>query len=316
MHKFKSLLVSLTLVTATSPGLFAQAVVAAPADIVKAGVGYDYSRGDYGYISDTEVQSTSLHLSHESQRWLFRAVFPYVTVKGPASVVSSGGPVFAAPPRPIRSYQSGWGDIVAAGTFHANPSADNWNVDLTGRVKFGTADEGKGLGTGKTDYYAQADFYRRFGSVTPFATIGYRFLTDSATYQLRDGVYASAGGSFRVSDPTAIGLSVDWRSRIVAGGEQAFESTFFVSHNPTDRWNLVGYVLKGFTDASADVGVGGLVSYRRERACEKSGTPACSAESPFSHAHAFQCSRFSGSHPAGREREPASWTRRPAQFCG
>lgn len=262
LSKNQNLIVAaLALLTATAP-LRSQSVVTEPTSTLKAGVGYDYSRGDYGFTSDTEVQSTSLHLTHDSPRWQFRTIFPYVMVKGPASVVSGGGPIFAAPARPTRSYKSGWGDIIASGTFHANPSAENWNVDFTGRVKFGTADEAKGLGTGETDYYAQTDFYRRYGTITPFASIGYRFLGDSATYQLRDGAYASVGSSFRLSDPTSIGVSLDWRSRIVPGGKDAAESTFFVSHAPADRWNLVGYVLKGFTDASPDLGLGGMVNYR------------------------------------------------------
>ena len=37
---------------------------------------------------------------------------------------------------------------------HANPLL----IDLTGKVKFGTADENKGLGTGENDYAVQADW--------------------------------------------------------------------------------------------------------------------------------------------------------------
>lgn len=234
-----------------------------PASSLKVGIGADYSSGDYGFSDDTEVFSTSLNLTHESQQWLLRAVVPYVTVRGPASVVNGSGAVFAAPARPTRSSKSGIGDVIGSATFHARPSADHVNVDFTGRVKFGTADEAKGLGTGETDFYAQTDLYQRFGHVTPFTSLGYRFLGKTSLYQLKDGPYASLGSIFQTTDATSVGLSLDWRSRIVAGGKDAFESTLFVVHNPTaSRWNLVGYVLKGYTDASADLGLGGLVNYR------------------------------------------------------
>jgi hypothetical protein len=176
--------------------------------------------------------------------------------------VNGSGAVFAAPARPTRSSKSGIGDVIGSATFHANPSADQLNVDFTGRVKFGTADDAKGLGTGETDFYTQTDLYQRFGNITPFTTLGYRFLGKTSLYQLKDGPYAAIGSVFRASDWTSVGLSLDWRSRIVPGGDHAFESTLFVVHNPTTRWNLVGYVLKGYTDASPDIGLGGLVNYR------------------------------------------------------
>jgi hypothetical protein len=264
MHTLKYFCAVLAVSLGTTPAMLAQTTAGdPPPGVVRLGVGFDYSRGDYGFTEDTEVFSTSANLSCENSQWLVRAVIPYVTVKGPASVVGDAGRgVFAGPARPTRSYQRGLGDVVGMLTYHAHPSADGLNVDLTGRVKFPTADEAKGLGTGKTDYYAQTDLYRRFGSVTPFGTVGYRFLGDSARYQLRDGLYASVGSSFRVADPTVLGVSFDWRSRIVTGGEDAREVTVFVSHDPNDRWRIVGYVLKGFSDASADIGVGGLVSRR------------------------------------------------------
>lgn len=255
-------LFALALGCALPSRLAAQTTVEEPATIFKAGIGFDYSKGDYGFTGDTEVFSSSLNVTAENSEWLLRAVIPYVSVKGPASIVGGAGPVFAAPARPTRSYQRGLGDIVTSATYHAHPSADGLNVDLTGRVKFPTSDEAKGLGTGETDFYAQTELYRRYGNITPFLTVGYRFMGDSPLYQLEDGAYASAGSMFRTGESTSVGASLEWRSRIVVGGEDAFEGAFFVTHNPNDRWNLIGYVLKGFSDASPDIGLGGLISYR------------------------------------------------------
>lgn len=262
-HSFLTTAAMLALGFGIGSPLVAQTTVeTTPPSSVKVGVGFDYSKGDYGFSGDTEVYSSSLHLTYESPQWLLRAVVPYVSVKGPAVIVAGSGPVFAAPARPSRSYQRGLGDVTTTATFHAMPSTDGLNVDLTGRVKFPTSDEAKGLGTGETDFYAQTDLYRRYGNVTPFGSAGYRFLGSSSLYQLEDGFYASAGSVFRVADPTSLGVSLDWRSRIVPNGDHALETTFFVTHNATERWNLMGYVLKGFTDASPDVGLGGMATYR------------------------------------------------------
>jgi len=113
----------------------------------------------------------------------------------------------------------------------------------------------------ETDFYTQMDFRQTIGSVTPFASIGYRFLGTNARYQLEDGLYASAGASFVVVEGTALGLSLDWRSRIQRNADNATEGTVFIAHNVNARWKLVGYALAGFTDASPDFGFGGLIIY-------------------------------------------------------
>ena len=151
---------------------------------------------------------------------------------------------------------------MLSATYHARPVPGELNVDFTGRVKFGTADEDKGLGTGETDYYGQIDLYQNFGTITPFGTVGYRVLGTNATFQLKDGMYASAGAAFRVSTKTVVGAAYDWRSRIIEGAQNGTDAIAFVSTSPNDRWNVLGYLLTGFNDASPDYGVGGLATYK------------------------------------------------------
>lgn len=233
-----------------------------PPAAVKLGVGFDYSRGDYGFSRPTEVFSVPVNLIYEHDRWIVRATVPYLSVKGPASVVEGSGPLVAAPGRPITKYQSGVGDSLVAVTYHAHPVPGELNVDLTGRVKLPTADDAKGLGTGETDYYAQADLYQTFGNTTPFVSVGYRFMGTNAIYPLKDGAYVSLGASYRLTPATAIGAAYDWRSRIIAAAPNASDMIVFVSTNPNDRWNVLGYVLAGFNEASPDLGLGGAVTYK------------------------------------------------------
>jgi hypothetical protein len=230
--------------------------------VVKLGIGYDYSTGKYGFPQATEVSSIPLNLSYDQGRWAFKATVPYITIKGPASVVEGTGAAAGAPARPTTNSESGLGDIMLGATFHARPVAGELNVDLTGRVKFGTADVPKGLGTGETDYYTQVDLYQSFGTVTPFATFGYRFLGTNASFALKDGPYATAGAAFRVSTTTVVGAGYDWRSRIISGAQNGTDGLAFISTTPSDHWNLLGYVLVGFNSASPDLGVGGLATYK------------------------------------------------------
>jgi hypothetical protein len=253
----------LCLLFAGSPLIAEDAVEVQTPTVVKLGAGFDYSRGDYGFTQVTEVFMVPLNLSLDKDRWSYKATLPYIAIIGPASVVTgSGGATSGAPPRPTSQKESGVGDVMLSATYHARPVPGGLNVDLTGRVKFGTADEEKGLGTGETDYYAQVDLYQNFGVITPFATFGYRMLGSNAMFPLEDGWYATAGAAFRVSAKTVVGAAYDWRSRIIDGAENGTDALAFISMNPNDRWNVLAYVLVGFNDASPETGVGGALTYR------------------------------------------------------
>lgn len=258
------LLLPLLIPAILSTPLLAQSETASmnPA-VVKLGAGFDYSRGKYGFTQSTEVLSIPVNLTVDKNRWSFKATLPYITIKGPASIVSgAGGAASGAPARPTTQTESGMGDAMLSATYHARPVPGELNIDFTGRVKFGTADEDKGLGTGEMDYYGQVDLYQNMGTITPFATIGYRVLGSNATFHLKDGPYVTAGAAFRVSPSTVVGAAYDWRSRIIDGAKNGTDAIAFISNNPNESWNLLGYVLKGFNNASPDLGVGGAVTYK------------------------------------------------------
>lgn len=249
---------SLLLLSRPTPGR-AQTVASDPPRITyKLESGVTYSRGDYGLAEDTEVFVVPFSLVAETGPWVFRATLPWVSIKGPASVIGdtgTGGPV-----RPTNARESGLGDSTLSVTYRLNPGVDRLNIDLTGRVKLPTGDDARGIGTGKTDEYAQVDLYRTFGWITPFGTAGYRWLGDGR-YQLEDGGYASGGLLFNLAPGTSVGASVEWRSRLVAGAENATEGSVFVFQRFSEHWNGSLSVMKGFTDASANYGTSAQLSY-------------------------------------------------------
>ena len=240
----------------------APAVVEQPTRSLSVGTGFDYSRGDYGLSEDTEVFSVPATIAYEIPKWIFRASVPFTTIKGPAEVVSGGTRVGGGGPRPDSDSESGIGDVLVSATHMLGPVLGPVSMDLTARVKFPTADENKGLGTGATDKYLQADFYQVIKRTIPFATVGYRFLGDSSRYELENGAYASAGAAYLLTDATRVGVSLDWRQRLIEGGDSAVDAGVFLAHAIGREWNLIGYAVKGTTDASADLSVGGSVSYR------------------------------------------------------
>ncbi|HTL67731.1 MAG TPA: hypothetical protein VL200_08735 [Lacunisphaera sp.] len=222
-----------------------------------AGVGVDFSRGDYGFASDTDFLSVPLNLSWERGAWSWNAAIPYVTLRGPATVVGGGGT-----PRASSASTSGLGDVLLGATDRFRTGADLLNVAFTGRVKLPTADDSRGLGTGRADGYGQFDFYETVGDYTPFASIGYRALGRSAAYPLKSGAYLGLGSHLRLAAGTVLTFGYDWGQRILDGGPSTSDATITLTTGLDAPWQFVVYGLKGFTDASPNFG-GGLSLARR-----------------------------------------------------
>ncbi len=223
--------------------------------------GVSYSRGDYGLDTDTEVWVAPVNVVHETSRWRIRATLPWLHLSGPAAIVATGGNAAGGPVRPDDASTSGLGDSMLTLTHKSTPvSPDAWHADVSAKVKFPTGDEERGLGTGEFDTYAQLDFYRSIEGWTPFLNGGYRWLGDGL-YQLKDGFYASGGLLCSLSDSSSVGASLDWRQKIVDGGDDALETTAFYHSRLSPRWSTTVYAQTGFTDASPDFGAGAQFSF-------------------------------------------------------
>jgi hypothetical protein len=102
-------------------------------------------------------------------------------------------------------------------------------MDLTGKVKFGTADVDKGLGTGENDYTVQADFYKFVDRFTWLGSVGYVFRGDPPAIDLNNAVKASLGGTCRFTPDVMAGLFFDYRESAIPGNDSIQELSGFVS---------------------------------------------------------------------------------------
>jgi len=223
--------------------------------------GLDYSSGEYGDNDETEISAIPLVAKYELDRWTFKATIPYIQIKGPGDVIPSIGQVTNTPRRE-RTTERGWGDTVVSASYTFYPRiAQGLVIDLTGKVKFDTADEDKGLGTGENDYSTQVDVYKVFGKFTAIAGVGYRVYGNPSFATLDNVFYGSVGGAYKLSPKTNIGAIYDYRPKIIDTGSEVSEVLSFVSHKLTDKWKLQGYFVKGFSDGSPDYGGGAMISH-------------------------------------------------------
>ncbi len=245
------------------------------APYVSAGV--DYSSGKYGLDTSTTIWDVPLSMGYNGSRWSFGVTVPYLHVSGPGNVIpgiglvrntnpqgrgrgrgGNGGVVIGTPATYPSGTASGMGDVTAQATFHAIENKDaGFALDLTGRIKFGTANADEGLGTGQNDYGAAVDLYKTLGPAwMVFGGVAYTQLGSSTYIQLNDVWSANAGLSYAFAQSDSAGLELFYQQRPADTGYARREATLYLSHKISDAWTLRGYVLGGFADGSPDYGGG------------------------------------------------------------
>lgn len=243
-------------------GLLVASVVASPAQAADSAFsitgGVEFSSGDYGGQESIEEYYVPLTVAWFAPRFTLRLTVPYLSVSAPEGTVvegPDGQPVIGEGPV---TTESGLGDVIGSLTIHdvLVLSGGDFAMDLTGEVKFGTADEAKGLGTGQTDFSVQADLYRFFDRLTLIGSAGYLVRGSPDDADIGDSFFASIGGSYAVTDRTRLGLFYDYGESSFAGNDALQELTATFSARTGNRWWTHGYLSAGFSDSSPEWGVG------------------------------------------------------------
>jgi hypothetical protein len=221
--------------------------------------GLDYSTGKYGGTETTEIFYIPFTGKYEADEYTLKLTVPYLRVTGPGNVLIDLGPI--GPASTTSTTQSGLGDIVVAGTYNMYEGRGNGTlVDVTAKIKFATADEAKGLGTGENDYALQADLYKTLGKNTVFGTLGYRVMGDPPGVTLNNVFYASLGVGHQYSQETSAGLILNLQEKAFPTGFPQQELTAYVSHKLGKTWKAQAYAVKGFSNGSPDWGAGAMFS--------------------------------------------------------
>ncbi len=222
--------------------------------------GMDYNTGTYGGAQSTSIKYVPVTFKYQRKLWSLKLTVPYLQISGPYNVINGLGPTGTA--STITSTRSGLGDVVATATrniFYSDSSRSI--VNMTGKVKFGTASSEKGMGTGKNDYAIQFEVYQLTGSMTSFGTLGYKVYGKPTGYTLNNVYYGSLGGSYKFNQDTNGGLLLSLAQQSTATGSSRKEVILFVSQKLGKYLKVQGYLLKGFTRSVPDRGIGASVVF-------------------------------------------------------
>jgi len=216
--------------------------------------GLDYSVGDYGEPEDTQTWFLPVNLKYSHDRYTLRLGTSYIWMTGPMSVTPEGDPLPGG--GVVRTVQ-GAGDVTAslAATL-LDEDQSGFDLDLVGKIKFGTADTDKALGTGENDYSLQASLYKTLGAWGPYLDLGFRWKGDPTGVNYRNVGYGTAGASYRINKTWSAGADYNWRNKLTATSSPVSEASLYANYKIDGHNKFVAYGVAGFSDASPDWGIG------------------------------------------------------------
>lgn len=221
-----------------------------------------YSQGEYGQDQDTRIRY--MPISHEiaANNWRFKVSAPLLEVSGPGNVLVNVGSVGGISDTKVS--ERGAGDTILTLTYELPAwSANSPFIDISAELKLPTADETRGLGTGKVDGGIQVDLYQQIGGATAFGTVAWKYRQSSDLFrQLKNSLAVSLGLSGQLNDAVQLGVIYDYRQPVSQFTGETHEVLPYVSWSVDARWSLMFYAVKGFTEDSADMALGSQVSLR------------------------------------------------------
>lgn len=223
--------------------------------------GVDYSSGDYGTGVNTNILVVPLTARVTTGTFRFSGTLPWLRIDG-ANVIGGGdgGPIVIDPNAP-RTVREGIGDLSVGATYAIPESSLGFGLEFTGRVKLPTGSESKGLSTGKTDVSASAEISKTFGTITPYAEIGYKWAGDPSYIDLNNTWFGSVGASVALGNSVLL-AEYDYREATSPLSKDSQEIFGAFSTPVSKRFDLTLYGSAGLSEGAPDYGVGAMVTLR------------------------------------------------------
>ncbi len=224
--------------------------------------GAEYTKGKYGASIDTTMFQIPFKLGYNTDQYAWSVTVPYIQISGSEDVIFSSttrSPMLSTTTTSnVKQTDSGLGDITLSGTYQlqAETKANLW-IAVTGKIKLGTADEKKRLGTGENDYGVQLELAKK----AMHGYLGYKIIGDSATINYNDVTYGAVGITIPVSKNWKTVTEYYTEQASVSGVNNIQELSLTMSKALKDKKRFSMYIIKGLTDSSPDWGVGVTLSY-------------------------------------------------------
>lgn len=234
------------------------------------GLGVDFATGDYDTDTTTDSWRVPLTIDYfPTDRLDFGLVVPYVHQNN-SNTLLSGGTRFPFERRSdtrrtsfdSSDSVSGLGDIsLTAGYLLLKESEASPGVRPLLYLKFPTADEDEGLGTGEFDVGAGIGVSKWFGRWYTFAEGRYIFQGSNDELGLDDYATLTAESGYRMTRNFLPSISLWWSSAPADDASDIAEARLNGTYWLSEDVSLQGYIGKGLTKTAADFGAGMAVYY-------------------------------------------------------
>lgn len=217
----------------------------------------DYAEGKYGEAEKSTTWTSPLIFKHQAGPLSVKLNVPYVRASG---VAVPGGDRISS----VKEIQEGWGDIVTSVLYDVHDDASSGLVIAIGaKAKWATANHSLDLlTTGKNDYSLLVNVLKPIGTIDLYGTLGRTKKGDPDGGNFADPWFSTLGFSHRLSGQASWGLIHDYRQKLTRSGAPVSEATLFLETKFGKGYKVQGYVVRGFADASPDLGVGMTLSIR------------------------------------------------------
>ncbi|WP_137899459.1 hypothetical protein [Sphingomonas sp. 2SG] len=191
-------------------------------------LGSIYAEGKFGTASKTTIWSSALGARVRMGDWTLSASLPWMRIRSRSTIftgIDSTPILVATDTAATKRTFDGFGDLTLGAAYTIVSANTPLEVQLSGRAKINTATDSSGLSSGKNDYAGGVDVSYPIGKLTPFGSVSYRFLGDTARYDLRDGPAASAGASYALGTDSFLLASYHYSraaTRLVADAHELF----------------------------------------------------------------------------------------------
>jgi len=240
----------------------------AQAEDWKAILSATYETGKYG--TDTRVDTVYIPLTirrYFDDVGALSLTVPYLSQTSTGEVTFINGAVFRT--RGAKSAtvttESGLGDIIARGDIYAlkESSSNLLDITLVGKVKLPTADENKGLGTGKFDETIGVELAR---SIVPdwtgYFDLYYTFIGKPAGLDLKNTTAFDIGAAYKWSPEMTISGFYAQSTPVVSGVDDLRDLLANVEWKLSNEASLLAGIDIGLSSSSPDIGITGGFSYR------------------------------------------------------
>jgi hypothetical protein len=220
----------------------------------EGGLSFSYLTGDYGQDRRTDIYYGSVMIKRYLSKGDVTLTVPYVDV--PSDGVTFVGGTAEADTG--AGGGAGLGDIILKGRYYAvDQDGPLPFIDLVGSIKFPTADEDKGLGTGEFDFTALSEFTWRLGDSpwSALAELGYTFVGKMPGEDMKNRWLFSVGLAYEVDPKITLSGYLDGRTAIFEGEENPLSILLVGQYKFRPDLRLDTLFEFGLTDGSPDFGI-------------------------------------------------------------